>query len=111
MQMLSGGGALAATATGLFRRFISGLIIPFSLLKKLRGSGVKAQKSGSVRLIAGLAAYKAVEGEDEWAADDIIGRQWNFSQKNGYDGFALFSYSSIVSSEFADKSDFLKKTS
>ncbi|MCQ2480097.1 MAG: family 10 glycosylhydrolase, partial [Clostridia bacterium] len=63
----------------------------------------------SVKLIAGLGAYKALSGEtDEWQSDDIICRQWQCADKKGYDGYVLFSYSSIVSPDFHGNADFLK---
>lgn len=63
----------------------------------------------SVKLIAGLGAYKAVSKDtDEWGSDDIICRQWQCAEKAGYNGYVLFSYSSIVSDDFGNNADFLK---
>lgn len=61
----------------------------------------KITSEKSVRLIAGLAAYKAAQKDGEWASDDIISHQWSFAAENGYDGFAMFSYSSLVSDDFS----------
>lgn len=62
----------------------------------------------SVRLAAGLAAYKVLSGEsDEWKKGGIIGRQWGRAEENGYDGFVLFSYSSIISEKFSGNDGFL----
>lgn len=63
----------------------------------------------SVRLIAGLASYKAAEGEGEWSDDDIISRQWKSAKQNGYNGFALFSYTSIAADEAEDNYSFIKE--
>ena len=61
-------------------------------------------KTDSVRLIAGLPAYKreqadayAGTGSEEWVRDaDVLSRQIALVRKtHGYDGFAIFSYDSI----------------
>ncbi len=55
---------------------------------------------GSVNLYAGLAAYKCGdEAEGEWAEhDDILARQIDYIRKIGkYNGFVMFSYSSMFS--------------
>lgn len=65
-----------------------------------------------VKLLAGLGAYKVLSGEtDEWKSDDIIERQWLDAENESYDGFVLFSYSSIVSADFGNNGDFLKSLS
>ena len=61
-----------------------------------------AVKSKNVRLCAGLALYKegkedpnaGESGKDEWIKNnDIIARQINFLEENGYDGYCLYSMS------------------
>lgn len=65
---------------------------------------LKLAENGSVKIICGLASYKkdqadkgAGSGENEWVDDsDIIRRQIKYVQDIGYDGYALFSYSSVL---------------
>lgn len=72
--------------------------------KKCAEKWRKITTNENVKLIVGLAAYKTLSGEsDEWKEDDIIVRQRQTVQDCGYDGFALFSYSSIVSPDFNSK--------
>lgn len=56
----------------------------------------------SVKLIAGLGAYKAVSDDDEWKDKDIIKSQLKYAEKDDYDGYALFSYSSIISDKMPE---------
>ncbi|MBR4050998.1 MAG: family 10 glycosylhydrolase [Clostridia bacterium] len=67
------------------------------------GDWLKLAENGSVKMICGLASYKlgqpdkgAGSGENEWVfGSDIIRRQTEFVRNIGYDGYALFSYSSV----------------
>ncbi len=60
------------------------------------------QRHNDIKLYAGLAAYK-VNTEDtnnEWQLNnDILKRQVELIRENGFDGFALFSYSYIFSGD------------
>lgn len=59
--------------------------------------------NSNVKLVCGLASYKqgqtdrlAGNGQNEWVDNnDIIERQEEYVISNGYDGYALFSYSSL----------------
>ncbi len=68
----------------------------------------KITSCSEVKLIAGLGVYKAVEGDNDWTGDSVIEREWNYAEKCDYDGYALFSYSSIVSSDFKEKNTFFR---
>lgn len=72
----------------------------------------KITTCGRVKLIAGLGAYKMLSSEsEEWKNGSIIERQWQYAEKSGYEGLALFSYSSIISESFRNNGGFLRKIS
>ena len=64
---------------------------------------LKLSEDSSVKLVCGLAAYKQGEadngagrGKNEWTENgDVISRQIEYTYSLGYDGYALFSYSSV----------------
>ncbi len=61
----------------------------------------KIHKEKSIKLIAGLAAYRTVDDpEGEWKSGDIIARQADYARNKGYDGYCLFSYSSVTDKDF-----------
>lgn len=70
-------------------------------------------KSDSVKLVIGLAVYKAGEtdeyagkGENEWKnSSDIIKRQVEYLRKNDCDGYALFSYHHVFSDSESIKAE------
>ncbi len=55
-------------------------------------------KNEHIDLICGIGAYKSLEsGEDEWKSTDVIRRQTEKALNSTiYDGYALFSYSSLI---------------
>lgn len=62
----------------------------------------------NVKLLSGLGAYKVNEEKSgDWASSGIIERQYNSAVECGYDGFVLFSYTSIISEKFGNNADFL----
>ncbi|MBQ7595199.1 MAG: family 10 glycosylhydrolase [Clostridia bacterium] len=71
--------------------------------KKAADEWQKIHKEKSIKLIAGLAAYRAVGSpEGEWQSGDIIARQIDYARSKKYDGYCFFSYSSIVDDEFTE---------
>lgn len=72
--------------------------------EKIANKWKKLAEKGKVKLICGLASYKqgqpdsgAGRGENEWVNDnDVIIRQTEYVISIGYDGYAYFSYSSVL---------------
>lgn len=72
----------------------------------------KLKKEKSVKLIAGLGAYRVLEeNEGEWVSEDIILRQIKYAEGAGYEGYSLFSYSSLFSEKFSENLESMKSLS
>lgn len=83
--------------------------LPFD---KAADEWAEIRKEKSVKLIAGIAAYKASdEPEGEWADSGIILRQIRYTNNSGYGGYSLFSYSSMMSESFAEYYDSMQALS
>ncbi len=54
-------------------------------------------KSNEIKMVSGIGAYKAAEPEtQEWENPEILNKQVNMALDRGYDGYCLFSYSSLL---------------
>lgn len=76
--------------------------------KKAADEWRKITTCTDVKLIAGIGAYLAAEGDGEWSDNTIIKRQWEYARNKEYEGYALFSYSSMASSDLKDNITLLK---
>ncbi len=63
----------------------------------------KIHNEKSIKLIAGIPAYKASDDpQGEWKSGNITARQIQYIRDAGYDGYALFSYSSLFKETFSE---------